>query len=1477
MTVTAKDSTKTYDGMALQASFTFESNESQPSILYKVKNGDTWSDYTTDLPSITNAGSLTYLVEASIATYTTTDTATLTITKRDVTVTVADTLNVEYNGNEHHSDKVPVFHNVVAGQTPSITYHPAHGTVVGEYVGRFDTISFKVVSGIRNLTANYNLTTLTPGRLTIINRSEKYTLTVVAKSDTDNIYDGLTHSAIGYDTVVHLNDHHFTVTGLTTSNPSSKNVCEMTNTLSGTPVVKDNHGNDVTDQFNVNLVNGLLKIKPRPITLRSNPGLRQYDSIALVRNTQNDVIVEGSGFVQNEGATYHITGSQREVGMSYNVFTYTLNQGTLAQNYKIDTVYGTLTVTPDSSALHIESRSEDFVYNAQPHHRDEYRVVYKNVARDPVPGTNGLKFALPTKDTLTITPTFNGITHISENADSNNTFTYSLQHSDWFAGKRDTVYGTVKIRPREVNVHIVGNAKIKSYTGYPQSVTGYTVHILDSLYKASYFKYNGDSTATRQDSGKTMMNLQASEFTNLNYDFAPVNFEITDGEILITPDTSAAVILAGRHSMVDYDGQSHSVYGYEIVSITSNYSTDDFEFTGTSGDSTATRTDAGTTWMGLSDTMFRNVNPNFHDVTFVLQSDGYLQVNSIEATVKVTGHADMREYDGTEHSVTGYDLEFSPALYTVNDFTFNGHDTAKRIIEGTSWMGLADSQFVNTNTNFNQVTFTITDGKQVIKPNSTALTLNCPGNLSKPYDGTPLSAAAMASSTITGDEFVIKYKSKFEGESVFSDWYDTVPSITNYGVKFVEVSCSNPNYLPKSCTYTLSILKRDVHLTSMDSTRIYNGDTLRYDSVKVTGNGFVNGEGATFTVIGSQLLPGSTPNVFDYTLNPGTLADNYIITKSYGTLHVDERPDSLRYPITVVSNSNPVATGLPIFYDGLKHTASDFVTLTFTTEDGHPYTVTGLTANVSGFDAGTYPNTIHGNPTVLDEHGHDVTDQFYTEELVEGTLVIRKRPVTITVPSEHATMMYNGDSLKVDFENIDITTLADRDTLKSGYVISEGYTAGAYHCNDGFFMATDMTGVASQHNFSIIHGASDEYSAGNSMTNYRPKFQVTLTITKRPLEITASSAEKVYDGNPLTQTESDYTLTGGTSIAPSDTLIITRSGAQACVGESANHITSVKVLHKSDGVDVTSSYNITTVDGLLKVLPETTSLTCPETLTITLAEGTYDTLVPQSLLGTPTHSLLDGSVTMASNDLDEHNPLTVGTHTIKWILYDTCHTAMDSCYQTVEVEYAPCLGVTYHGHFYDAKRIGHQCWMTENLRNDTTAAGLPIVNYHTFMDDTNNLHKFGYLYTWNSAVGVPENSTAAPQTFTGDNGQPFVQGICPAGWAVPTEADYSELQLFVGDAMLLKDAGEGYWVPGNGGTLPNSGFNARGGGFFNSAANRYEGILSDYWAWTSDFNAGGVTATSANISYYCNAMTFVEANKTDRRSVRCIRKVYDGQ
>ena len=84
-------------------------------------------------------------------------------------------------------------------------------------------------------------------------------------------------------------------------------------------------------------------------------------------------------------------------------------------------------------------------------------------------------------------------------------------------------------------------------------------------------------------------------------------------------------------------------------------------------------------------------------------------------------------------------------------------------------------------------------------------------------------------------------------------------------------------------------------------------------------------------------------------------------------------------------------------------------------------------------------------------------------------------------------------------------------------------------------------------------------------------------------------------------------------------------------------------------------------------------------------------------------------------------------------------------------------------------------------------------------------------------------------------------------------------------------------ISGMGGVLPNSGFNARAGGFYNSVTGRYEGLLTDFFAWTSDFTHGTVIATNANVSYYCDTLSGNAASRTDRRSVRCVRKVYDGQ
>ena len=84
------------------------------------------------------------------------------------------------------------------------------------------------------------------------------------------------------------------------------------------------------------------KITKRSVTLTSADATKTYDGTAL---TNTSITVSGDGFAEDEGAEYKVTGTQTQVGNSANEFEYTLNENTLASNYDITKVVGTLTVT----------------------------------------------------------------------------------------------------------------------------------------------------------------------------------------------------------------------------------------------------------------------------------------------------------------------------------------------------------------------------------------------------------------------------------------------------------------------------------------------------------------------------------------------------------------------------------------------------------------------------------------------------------------------------------------------------------------------------------------------------------------------------------------------------------------------------------------------------------------------------------------------------------------------------------------------------------------------------------------------------------------------------------------------------------------------------------------------------------------------------------------------------------------------------
>lgn len=95
----------------------------------------------------------------------------------------------------------------------------------------------------------------------------------------------------------------------------------------GTPVVTDDQGNNVSEQFAVSVKPGKLVVEPRHVVLESATDRKPYDGSPLVNGT---VTVSGDGWAEGEGAAYAVTGSQTLVGSSENVFAYTLEGGAKA-------------------------------------------------------------------------------------------------------------------------------------------------------------------------------------------------------------------------------------------------------------------------------------------------------------------------------------------------------------------------------------------------------------------------------------------------------------------------------------------------------------------------------------------------------------------------------------------------------------------------------------------------------------------------------------------------------------------------------------------------------------------------------------------------------------------------------------------------------------------------------------------------------------------------------------------------------------------------------------------------------------------------------------------------------------------------------------------------------------------------------------------------------------------------------------------
>jgi uncharacterized protein (TIGR02145 family) len=105
------------------------------------------------------------------------------------------------------------------------------------------------------------------------------------------------------------------------------------------------------------------------------------------------------------------------------------------------------------------------------------------------------------------------------------------------------------------------------------------------------------------------------------------------------------------------------------------------------------------------------------------------------------------------------------------------------------------------------------------------------------------------------------------------------------------------------------------------------------------------------------------------------------------------------------------------------------------------------------------------------------------------------------------------------------------------------------------------------------------------------------------------------------------------------------------------------------------------------------------------------------------------------------------------------------------------------GKTYKAVTIGDQVWMSENLDYDVEGS-------KCYNDDEGNCAEYGRLYNWATAMALPDCGSG---TSCGSDIGSNHQGVCPEGWHIPSDAEWTELTDFVGSNAGTKLKATGSW------------------------------------------------------------------------------------
>ena len=781
---------------------------------------------------------------------------------------------------------------------------------------------------------------------------------------------------------------------------------------------------------------------------------------------------------------------------------------------------------------------------------------------------------------------------------------------------QEITYGTLTVKKRPVTFETASQSWV--YDGEAHSNGGHVI----AEGEGEYGLLNGhmmavdESTLPQATEAGEVQNAFTIRIESAGEDMTD-NYDVTYSYGTLTIKPRPVIFVTEGHEWV-YDGTAHSWGGYSVAeSAEEEYGLVEGHASAAVGFTYVTNVaDSGAANV-LTVAVYdgeRDVTGNYA-ISYDEENAGKLTIKPRSVTFVTEGHEWV--YDGEAHSWGGHSVaqgsenglaegHTSEAVAftcvtdvansgTVNKLTVAVYDDAEDVTANYEIAYDADGAGILTVTPRAVVIATATDEKV--------------------YDGTPLENGGCSDSGKGTYELV-------EGHRPVRDGEGTLPSVTDvlydeaqhvigleniFAVRILDADGTDrtDNYAVGYDYGTLTVTPRPIKVRSDSAEKVYDAASLTAHGCEITEGTLAAEQTLTADYTGSVTNVWESAeenNLFTVTIRDAAennVTANYAVTYEYGTLTITPRP------IVVTA-----ASGEKV-YDAEPFGTDDFVGGEYylVASDADPALAPPVVAGQTLAVETQLPESAdvyeRGEHTLTPEDvtvwagGTDVTAN-YAIRTENGTVTIKPR--TVTFVTESRSWVYDGEAHSWDRHAVAPT---------SEYGLVEGHTSRAtelVYITDVLYGENgDVAGIPN----ALVIKVYDADGAPVAVGNYSILYECgTLTVTPRPIVVTAASGEKVYDGMPFGSDDfaggEYYLVASGADpaleppVAAGQTLEVgTQLPESADVYESGAHtVVSVKVW--ADGTEVTANYSIRTEDGAVMIAPR------PITVTAGSADKVYD-------------------------------------------------------------------------------------------------------------------------------------------------------------------------------------------------------------------------------------------------------------------------------